>query len=278
MSIPPEIYSIQEWRVFGRNRFRPPFKISDSLINEARIVYVVNGKARLYAANKYHDLRNDDLIIMKSDNFINNWYKNENDELNQVIVFQLPSDFLKFLYNDQVPSWFKQQPNEAVDSILRIPNNMLICSFIENLKIYFENPIHLTEEVIKIKMKELISLLIQIDQSGQVRLMFSNLFRSSNYEFQEVIQQNLYEDLNLNDLAFLTNMSLSSFKRKFASAYNTSPNKYIINKRLEKAQNLLKSSDLGVAEIAYQCGFSDEGYFSKTFKKHFELSPSQYRG
>ena len=85
-----------------------------------------------------------------------------------------------------------------------------------------------------------------------LRGIFSNLFRSSNYEFQEVIQQNLFEDLNLEDLAFLTNLSLSSFKRKFASTYQTTPNKYIVTKRLEKAQNLLKTSELGVAEIAYE--------------------------
>jgi len=272
-----ELYNVKDWRVFGRNLFKPPFKFSDSLINEARIAYVVNGSTRIYSANQYFDLKNDDLFIMKSDNFINNWNENPNDELSYVIAFQLTADFLKYLYEDQLPPWFKKVATHPAAPVLKISAHPMIVSFINNLKFYFDNPIHLTEEVIKIKMKELVSLLVQVDASGSVKTMLSNLFNATDYSFKEVIQKNLFEGLNLDDLAFLTGMSLSSFRRKFMATYHVSPNKYIINKRLEKAQNLLKTSTMGIAEIAYDCGFSDEGYFSKTFKKHFNLSPSQYR-
>lgn len=277
MSGKVDIFNVQDWRVFGRNVFKPPFKVSDALINEARIVYVVKGNARLYSANQYYDLTDDDLLIMKSDNFINNWLANENEELNYLIVFQLRSDFLNFLYEDQLPTWFKKTQEQPPASVHKISGNTMIAAFIQNLKTYLDNPMHLTEEVIKIKMKELISLLVQVDGSGSVKAMLSHLFTSTDYSFKEVVQNNLFEDLNLDDLAFLTGMSLSSFKRKFTATYGTSPNKFIIGKRLEKGRNLLKTTQMSVAEIAYDCGFSDEGYFSKTFKKHFQLSPSQFR-
>lgn len=272
-----ELYNVKDWRVFGRNLFKPPFKISDSLINEARIAYIVNGSTRIYSANQYFDLQNDDLFIMKSDNFINSWNENPTNELSYVIVFQLSADFLKYLYDDQLPPWFRKVAPHPAAPVLKISGHPMIVSFINNLKIYFGNPVHLTEEVIKIKMKELVSLLVQVDASGSVKTMLSNLFAATDYSFKDVVQKNLFEDLNLDDLAFLTGMSLSSFRRKFLATYGLSPNKYIVNKRLEKAQNLLKTSNLGVAEIAYECGFSDEGYFSKTFKKNFKLSPSQFR-
>ena len=92
-----------------------------------------------------------------------------------------------------------------------------------------------------------------------------------------MVQKNLFEDLNIEDLAFLAGMSLSSFKRKFNSVYGTTPNKYITSKRLEKAQSLLRFSDMLISEVAYDCGFSDVGYFSKLFKKYYNYSPSEVK-
>ena len=97
-------FKVKDWVVFGSNKFKPPFKVSDALINEARIVHVVYGRSRLYAADHFIDLESGDTIVMKSDNFVNNWQENENDRFNEVIAFQLNAEFLKYLYNNQLPS------------------------------------------------------------------------------------------------------------------------------------------------------------------------------
>jgi len=269
-------FKVKDWVVFGRTFFQPPNKVSDALINEARIVYVVNGQSKLYSANHYMEIRSRDLLIMKTDNFINNWQENANDQPTEVIVFQLDSEFLRHLYHGNIPDWFENQ-KEQVNSVVKVNPNPIISSFFEGLSNYINTPNLLSEEIIQIKIKELIALMIQTDQSGELKQILGNLFNSTDYLFQEVIQQNLYENLNIEDLAFLAGMSLSSFKRKFSSVFGTTPNKYITSKRLEKAQNLLTTSKMSIAEIAYECGFSDEGYFSKTFRKYYNSSPSELR-
>ncbi len=67
-------YKIKDWIVLGRTLFKPPFKVSDKLINEARIIHVKYGHSNLFSANQYIELKAGDTIIMKSDNFINNCY------------------------------------------------------------------------------------------------------------------------------------------------------------------------------------------------------------
>ena len=57
----------------------------------------------------------------------------------------------------------------------------------------------------------------------------------------------------LEDLAHLSNRSLSSFKRDFQKYYNESPSRYIKNKKLEKAAELLKSSSLNLTDILFEC-------------------------
>ena len=81
----------------------------------------------------------------------------------------------------------------------------------------------------------------------------------------------------MEDLASLTNNSLTSFKRKFKEIFQTSPANYIKNKRLEKAAKLLKISDQSISDISFECAFNDLAHFSNSFKAKFNLTPSEYR-
>ncbi len=271
------IYKIKDWVVLGRTFFKPPFKISDTLINEARIVHVVHGHSNLYAANQYIELKTGDTAIMKSDNFINNWVPNETDDPNEVIVFQLTSDMLKQIYQNHVPEWFSGQNAKQIFPIQKAENNSLLNDYYQNLRYYLDNPLLISEDLLRIKTQELIHILVKTDSSGNNQKIFGALFKANEYEFQEVIQAHLFDDLNLEDFAFLTSLSLSSFKRKFSTVYGTPPNKYFISKRLEKAQLLLRTTDLRISEVAYDCGYSDVGYFTKTFQKYYNCSPTNFR-
>ncbi len=272
-----ESYKLQNWTVLGHTRFTPPFKISDTLINEARIVHVVNGSSRLYSANQFHELSNGDTYIMKSDNFVNRWAVNEDGSDNEVIIFQLSSDILYYLYGADLPIWFTQGQSLSSKPVLKVRQNKLIDSYFTLLREYLNNPEQISNEVVQVKVRELLALIIQSDSTGETRKLFGDLFNTNEYDFQEVIQKNLFEDIKLEDLAFLTGLSLSSFKRKFNTIYSTSPTKYIVSKRLEEAQTLLNTTDMRISDIAYDCGFSDLAYFSKTFKSYYNYSPSEVR-
>ena len=270
-------YKIKDWVALGRTFFKPPYKVSDTLINEARIVHVVNGRSKLYAANQYTEVKTGDTFIMKSDNFINNWFENQSDNLNEVIVFQLTSDLLKQIYQNQVPECFLKHHTKQVFPTQKAEPNLLLTDYFQNLRYYLDKPQLISEDLLRIKIQELIYVLVKTDSSGNNQKIFGSLFKANEYKFQEVIQTHLFDDLNLEDLAFLTGLSLSSFKRKFSSIYGTSPNKFFISKRLEKAQLLLRTTDLRISEIAYTCGYSDVGYFTKTFQKYYNCSPSNFR-
>lgn len=272
-----ELYNVESWTVFGRSFFKSPFRITDSLNNEARIVRIVNGRSRLYSANLFTDLSSGDTLIMKADNFVNNWLENQTGELNQVIAFQLSSDFLRYVYEDHVPQWFFPQMADTSNAVQKADASPLLDAFFEGLSTYFNTPIHITDEIILLKVRELIALLVQTDRTGSVRKIFGDLFSLNEYDFQDVVQKHLFEDLNIEDLAFLSGMSLFSFKRKFSTVYGTSPNKYIITKRLEKAQTLLNTTELRISDIAYDCGFSELSYFSRVFKNSYNYSPSEFR-
>ena len=76
------------------------------------------------------------------------------------------------------------------------------------------------------------------------------------------------------DVAFI---SVSSLQRGFAKYFGMSPKQYLIQLRMNRALELLTENELSVKEISFVCGFTDEKYFSRAFKKKYGYPPSQFR-
>jgi AraC-like DNA-binding protein len=83
-------------------------------------------------------------------------------------------------------------------------------------------------------------------------------------------------ELSVSYLANLCHVSECYFRRIFYKYYSISPKKYITNKRIKYAMQLLKEGNLNITEIAETCGFNNVYHFSKTFKEHLNIPPSEY--
>ena len=84
-------------------------------------------------------------------------------------------------------------------------------------------------------------------------------------------------DLSVSDLVRLTGISDVHIRRIFKANANTTPIHYINFIRLEQAENMLKSSNFTITEIAESVGFTDPFYFSRLFKRSFGISPTDLR-
>lgn len=92
------------------------------------------------------------------------------------------------------------------------------------------------------------------------------------------IQNNLNKaNLRLDGLAARVGMSQRNFARRFRQATGTTPLKYLQQQRYIEAQDLLKNSDLNIGEVAFRLGYLDVSYFSKLFRLHSGVTPTQWR-
>ena len=94
---------------------------------------------------------------------------------------------------------------------------------------------------------------------------------------QEIIQDGLSRPLRIEELARACELSLSYFSRAFRSSTGEPPHHWLLGKRVEKAKNLLQVTELQLAEIAVDCGFSDQSHFNRTFAKFTGLAPGRWR-
>ena len=90
------------------------------------------------------------------------------------------------------------------------------------------------------------------------------------------IEENLTEPLSLETLSEMANFSPIYFHKLFRTSTGDTLHEYVEKKRINKAIDLLISTEMTLTEIAYECGFSSQSYFSYVFKRRMKLTPRAY--
>jgi AraC-like DNA-binding protein len=94
---------------------------------------------------------------------------------------------------------------------------------------------------------------------------------------RDLIDRRYDEPLDLEALAKAAGMSKYHFLRAFAATYSTTPVQYLTERRIERAQDLLRATNLTVTEICFLVGYSSLGSFSSRFRELVGISPSGYQ-
>lgn len=93
----------------------------------------------------------------------------------------------------------------------------------------------------------------------------------------DYIEDNLYENMSVVELAQVADYSLFHFTREFTVSTGYTPHAYLAERRLDAAKRILAFSDLPLVEIAHINGFSNQANFTKAFHKSVGMSPGRYR-
>jgi len=92
-----------------------------------------------------------------------------------------------------------------------------------------------------------------------------------------LIEARLAEPLTLADLAQEAKLSEYHFARMFSLSMNMAPHQYVMQRRMARAQELVRHTSLPLTDIALACGFSSASHFSNRFKSALGMTPSQIR-
>lgn len=273
------VHKIKDKIVLANLVLEPPFEVNlESLVDEARILYVVKGQSILRTPINTLHIHTGDSIIMNSGNIVNNWREHAGSKTAEVILIRLFPEMIKDIYKNlsHLPT-HKKETSPYLLPAYKIDANETVDKYADGLRYYFNKPELLQEELISVKIREFIFLLSSLANDNALQFTLQNMFTPIEHKFSAVINANIFENIQLNELAHLSGLSLSSFNRKFKKIYNESPKKYILTKRLERAKELLSLSEARISEIAFDCGFDDPANFTKSFSAQFGISPSNYR-
>jgi AraC-like DNA-binding protein len=155
-----------------------------------------------------------------------------------------------------------------------------IKNFIQSLQQIFQyhtTTAALSEHLLVVKFEEI--MLYLCDRYGKhfLPLLASLAGSPLDLPMRQVVENNIYRNLSVEELAFLCNMSLSTFKRKFEEIYGTAPSRWFHLKKMQQAAFLLKHEKANASEIHHELGYENLSSFVQAFKKEFGKTPKVYQ-
>lgn len=128
-------------------------------------------------------------------------------------------------------------------------------------------------------------LLYQLSEDTEARELSTSAFMESAtspendriHKVERYVHNHYFEEISLEDLAGLVNMTTVSFSRFFKLHTGRTFSEYLINIRLGYAAHELVSTTASTADIAYRCGFNNLSNFNRLFRKYKQMSPSDFK-
>lgn len=170
--------------------------------------------------------------------------------------------------------WDHLKPEEKALPIMSLAKDDFILNFQNSLRLLEEK--HFAT-LLRLKVEELLMYLILSSRSKSFHSFIRKALADSNGDkLRQVVAANGKSGLTIDELAFLCNMSLSTFKRHFKKTFACGPKKYLMTQRMNNARNLLLL-EKRPSDIYLDLGYQSLSSFSTEFKKFFGVSPKKFQ-
>lgn len=166
--------------------------------------------------------------------------------------------------------------NQACRDMSLLPKDDLMSILTSQLLSCFTvdaNPERL-QSFLPVKIRELLQVLVSGPGGQHFETQLRSLDTFVDPNLLLLMQSHYKENISLEQYAFLANCSLSTFKRRFNQTFRTNPGKWIMQRRLEEAYQLLRS-EMNITEIAYEVGFETPAHFIASFREKYGNTPKQ---
>lgn len=256
---------------FKINSHSDDFEKGQAILTKNLFTYVFSGKKEILHSNGKVVVRKNESAILKQGSYVVS-ERYDTDEVFKNLLFFFSDNFIeKIKIKEQKLSkenkhfFHKIQTNNILNELTLSIENYLSSNFEKIDK----------NEILSIKANELVHVLKAI--VPEIKSFLSSISYENQNNLIGIFEKHYKENLQLSDYVHLTGLSISSLKRKFKQEINTSPKKWITERRLVDAEELLIDKKMNISEIAYDLGFDSPSHFSRTFNEKYGKSPSKYR-
>ncbi len=192
----------------------------------------------------------------------------------ELLIF-VPDDFIKSVLQKYKIPLSKSSDNSQSGTIIPVATNEVLMIYFQSLLGYLSMPDPPPSTLLKLKFEELIVHLVSSHHHSALKTYFDELCARTKPSIKELMEANFFSNLSLHEFARLCARSLSGFKREFIELYQTTPGKWLLQKRLQYSKYLLETTDLTVDEVCMESGFENRSHFIRIFKNKYGLTPGR---
>jgi len=249
-----------------------------SILSKNAISLVISGEKTMHFAEKKVTVKDDEFHFLSSGNCLVSMKLNERIPFKSILIFfdnmTLSNFYLK--YNRQIEK-IRAGHKISTELYLAFKKDGFILNFIDSLKLLFQKKANISTEMKQLKFEELMLHLLEVYPEKILSFQPATINEMGDFEIRKAVESNITNNISVEELAFLCNVSLSTFKRRFAKIFGTSPNKWILLKRMEIAKQLLQNNNEKPGNIFYKIGYENHSSFTKSFKQTFGLTPQDFQ-
>lgn len=258
----PDVY----FHFYSANR---PSARNKIVYSQNLLLLLQRGTKEVFNSSDRIKIDNSHVVLLSSGSVLMSERVPEDSASGSILVF-FSNEFLRAFY---LKHGLQEYEAAAAGNMLMLSKDDFTRNYETSLQLLKPlNDAHLQ----KIKLEEMLLYLVRKHPAELQSFIRQALQSNAQQKIKETVLSNMDRNLTIDELAFLCNMSASTFKRHFAELFHTSPKKYFTENRMQKAKQLLQMKKR-VSEIYLELGYENLSSFSSEFKKHFGLSPKRFQ-
>jgi AraC-like DNA-binding protein len=253
----------------------PPIALKYTIYTEQNFfLHIHRGRKILHTAGESYTLMPGTCVLVRKGAYIMEWFA---DEL-EIMIISIPEDFIRNIVQEVHPMNFMNfRPVHTDDLVLELKDNTGMQACLDSMLPYFHQIPQPSDHILELKFREFILNVLLNPGNRKVVEYFNQRMQEVKPSVQDIMEKNFMHNVSLLDYAKLSFRSLAAFKREFKELYGVSPGRWILQKRLDYAKNLLLMTQKSINEVATESGFENTTHFSRVFKDKFGMPPTHYR-
>lgn len=243
------------------------------MLNKHIFSFLLEGTKALITHDERITINNDKFILIKSGNYLmtENLLSGTN-AYRSVLLFFNDDMLLKLAQKNNL----SKTVNSGSKPYEIFQYDDYIHDFVRSLIKIKTHDNTLKNKLLKTKFEEILLYLLHKNGTAFLDNILTGQDSQSRH-FTSVIESNKLNNLTIQELSFLCNMSISTFKRNFEKHYQTSPIKWFQEKRLEHSAYLLSTKKMRPIDIYSEIGFESLSSFTQAFKVKYNTTPKQFQ-
>lgn len=232
------------------------------------LVWFISGETKIIQADCTDVFKAGDIFLIPRNQLATIINYPKDGKPHQTVVMHLTADRLRNFYAEQTID----PKNAVVKKIRRFNEHPLLKSCLSSLVPYFDMQEAFPETIAQLKITEAITILRTIDKT--IDNVLADFEEPGKIDLISFMEKNFMFNMPLEKFCYLTGRSLTTFKRDFSRAFQTTPQRWLTLKRLELAHYELTKKKRKPVDVYLETGFENLSHFSYAFKKHFGYPPT----
>ncbi|MDV4116918.1 AraC family transcriptional regulator [Elizabethkingia anophelis] len=242
------------------------------ILNQNAFSFLIDGSKEVVFDNSSLSIDNSKFILMRSGHCLMTERLSDLKNYRSILFFFSDIALSKFIRSIELN---KAEPSKH-SSVHAFEYNEFITRFISNLSDISKLSDKVRSKLLEFKFHEIMLYLTELHGTDFIQSLIVNS-NDATRKFIHTIESNQLNKLSLKELAFLCNMSISTFKREFEKHYTESPVKWFQNKRLEYARHLLNNTKKSPSEIYFEVGYENLSSFIQAYKLKYGTTPKHHQ-